>query len=133
MSNWHLRKGYGQLLIGGFVWVVYLASVWLAVRDGHDHTQVEIMAIPASWILNYVLNRQFNFQVPHTTKRFISFISISGISWVPFLVVSYMVADFFGFPLIVGHALGIIAKTASNVVLQQLITFKDAKHENRAA
>lgn len=134
MSDWHLRKGLGQVAIGGIVWAWYLGSVWLLKGDyGIDsHTFWEIFFIPFSWVLNYALNIRWNFEVNHSWPRFARFCLISGFSWIPFLFASYAIADIFGAPLIVAHVFGIIAKTVSNITLQQLITFKDSNARSQA-
>lgn len=133
MSNWHIRKGYAQLLIGGFVWVAYLGAVHYTVRVGGDHSFAEIIYIPLSWIVNYQLNRLFNFKVDHNFIRFARFIGVSAISWVPFIFLTFFLHNIVGMPLLVAQGFGVAAKTASNVVLQQLITFKDAKHADGSA
>ena len=56
------KRSAGMLVIGGFVWVLYLTYVNLLTNIGNvNHFVSEISGIPLSWAANYALNTRFNF------------------------------------------------------------------------
>lgn len=112
-----------QLLVGGFVWVVFLAFVNIGASAGIYHLWLEFIGIPSSWVLNYSLNARFAFHHKMQTGLFARFVVISGASWLLYIGVSWALIDLFGQPTIIGTASGAVVKTFFNVLLQQNLVF----------
>jgi len=118
------RHSIGMLIVGGFVWLMYLGYCNLmTLVFGQSHFVGEVTGIPLSWVANYGLNTVFNFRQPLDVRRFFAFCVISGIGWMFFLLTTYVCTDVLGWHASVGPVIGVFSKTAMNVVMQQAITF----------
>lgn len=118
------KHSMGMLVIGGFVWLLYLGYVnLLTLKFGVPHLTSEITGIPLSWVVNYGLNTVFNFRQPIGWKRFASFCAISGVGWLAFLLTTYVCTDVLRWHVSIGPLVGVGTKTAMNIIMQQAITF----------
>lgn len=110
----------GMLVVGGLVWLGYLAGVQLAVTFGISHYLAELAGMPLTWVANYWLNLRFNFRQQDSAKRFAKFVAVTSFGWSMFFIVS-LVFDHSRLSSVAGAG----AMTVSNLILQQVFTFND--------
>lgn len=134
MANEEVKKhSIGMIIIGGAVWLLYLGYVnLLTLAFGVNHVVSEVTGIPLSWIINYWLNTQFNFNQPFAWRRFLSFCVISGVGWGVYIGTTVLFTDVIGAFSAIGTIIGVFTKTLMNVVLQQAITFGQLSEDQKA-
>ena len=126
------KHSIGMLVIGGFVWLLYLGYTnLLTLSFGLPHMTGETTGIPLSWLINYGLNTIFNFKQPIQWNRFVSFCAISAIGWLAFLLTTFICTDVLGWHAAIGPAIGVVSKTAMNIIMQQVLTFGYFSEEQR--
>lgn len=112
-----------MLIIGGVVWAVYVLFLNAVYWLGFSYEFASVIGIPFSWVLNYALNTNLNFEQDFRLKRFASFAVISGIGWLLYLATLFFLVEVAGVQFFVATILSILSKTALNVIFQQAVTF----------
>lgn len=123
MHNPVRRHTIGMLIIGGIVWAVYILFLNAVYWGGFSYEFASVIGIPFSWVLNYFLNANLNFEQKIRPKAFISFAVVSGIGWLTYLIFLYIFASVFGFWFFYASILAIVPSTFFNIIFQMAVTF----------
>ena len=121
------RHSLGMMIVGGLVWVFFIAYTNALAVFEVNHLVAEVSGMPLTLWVNYALNSRMNFRQPMSFKRFGVFCAVASVGWLGFFATSFVLVDLMGAPRQFSQFASIAMMTVANLLFQQVVTFRSSR------